>query len=251
MIYYFTSTGNCEYTARRIADAVGETTCSINEIREITIAAGEMLGFVFPTYFWALPSYVEGIMRQVKITSSEPNPYTFFVATYGSTCGAAGKIMKRHMARVGVPLTAAFSVKMPDDWTPWFDLSDSEKVAAQNAAAEPLIDEIIAQVRERRAGDMLRDTKPEWMNFFSLKMYESYRKTKNFRLEAGCIGCGKCAAECPEHAIEIREGHPVWVKEKCTLCLHCLHTCPAFAIQYKGDGTKAHGQYHHKNFEKK
>ena len=25
---------------------------------------------------------------------------------------------------------------------------------------------------------------------------------------------------------------PVWVKERCAMCLRCLHRCPKFAIQY-------------------
>ena len=51
-----------------------------------------------------------------------------------------------------------------------------------------------------------------------------------------------CARHCPEHAIVCNEGYPVWIKEKCTLCLKCLHHCPQFAIQY-GKHTLKHGQF--------
>lgn len=61
-------------------------------------------------------------------------------------------------------------------------------------------------------------------------------------MEDSCIGCGKCARNCPVSAIAMENKKPVWVKEKCTLCLGCLHRCPVFAIQY-GKHTKAHGQY--------
>ena len=43
-------------------------------------------------------------------------------------------------------------------------------------------------------------------------------------------------------AIEVINNKPVWVKEKCTLCLGCIHRCPKFSIDYK-EKTKAHGQY--------
>ena len=47
-------------------------------------------------------------------------------------------------------------------------------------------------------------------------------------------------------AIEIRDKKPVWVKQKCTACLGCLHRCPKFAIQY-GKNTVKHGQYTNPN----
>ena len=32
--------------------------------------------------------------------------------------------------------------------------------------------------------------------------------------------------------IEMKNGKPVWVKDKCVLCLGCLHRCPAGAVNY-------------------
>lgn len=52
--------------------------------------------------------------------------------------------------------------------------------------------------------------------------------------------------KCPVNAIEIRDNKPVWMKDKCTMCLGCLHCCPKFAIQY-GKNTKKHGRYKNPN----
>lgn len=52
------------------------------------------------------------------------------------------------------------SVKMPDTWTPVFDLSDPQKVEGINRAAEAQIDAVIEAVRARRTGNMMRHRVP-------------------------------------------------------------------------------------------
>ena len=47
-----------------------------------------------------------------------------------------------------------------------------------------------------------------------------------------CIGCGKCSRICPAEAIEMKDEHPVWIKETCFMCFGCLRLCPTAAIRY-------------------
>ena len=42
-----------------------------------------------------------------------------------------------------------------------------------------------------------------------------------------CIRDGRYAFE--DEVIEMRYGKSVWVKDKCVMCLGCLHRCPKFA----------------------
>ncbi len=49
----------------------------------------------------------------------------------------------------GISASAKFGVKMPDTWTPIFDLSSKSKVQRINEAAERQIDRMIGAIRNR------------------------------------------------------------------------------------------------------
>lgn len=135
---------------------------------------------------------------------------------------------------------------MPDTWTPIFDLSDKQKVAKINAAAEIQIDECADMVRNRVAGNHVRREIP----MIASKVYyrlgaPAGQDTSKFTVDVDtCVGCGLCARQCPADAIQMHGGLPTWTKAQCAACLRCLHSCPAFAIQ-RGSKTRAHGQYLH------
>ncbi len=244
MILYFSSTGNCKFVAEQLASALDDRAASILDTTHVRLAPKEKLGFVFPTYFWRLPTVVNDYMKSVDITGEDASSYVYFVATYGTTCGQTGTFMKRLLQAKGLALSASYSVKMVDDWTVWFDLSDKEKVAKILAGEGPQLRKIVNQIKEGCMGNRMKGTLPMIAVIGSGIVYDQMRKTKHLHAENSCISCGLCARECPVGAIQIQDGKPVWVKDRCAMCLHCLHSCPAFAIQYD-NATGKHGQYEH------
>lgn len=146
MILYFSATGNCKYVATRLAQDGGQEMRSIVDcVRDGRYAfEGESVGIVSPTYFWGLPVVVREFLERASFQTG----YLYFVATYGTTPGAAGAMAERAMR--GRRIDAFDSVRMPDTWTPVFDLSTLEKVARFTRTTEKDIDGLLRRVRERQ-----------------------------------------------------------------------------------------------------
>ena len=181
-------------------------------------------------------------MKKVQF-SSDKKPYVFFVATCGYTPGRCDFFANRYMSKKGFPLDASFSVRMPDTWTPIFNASDSRKNSVKNAAAEKRISDICRFLQSKAHGNFMQFKMPLVLSvILYYAAYSLIRRTAFLHVSDSCTGCGLCASKCPDKAIAMKSGKPVWIKNKCEICLGCLHRCPAFAIQY-GFTTKKHGQY--------
>lgn len=244
MILYFSATGNCKYVATRLAQATGQEMYSIADcIRngQYDFSDGTV-GIISPAYDWGLPSIVKEFLEKASFRTD----YLYFAATYGTIPGAIGYMANKAIRERTID--AYYSVRMPDTWAPIFDLSTPEKVAKYTRHTESEIDRMIQGVRERRTNRHLRPRTPAIITkLIAEPLYnKKVRCTSNLHAENTCIGCGLCAKKCPVQAIAMRDGRPVWVKDRCVMCLGCLHRCPKFAIQY-GNRTKKHGQYTNPN----
>ena len=246
MIINFSGTGNCKYVSLKIAAALHDSVASIEDCGcDFELKKGECFGVVFLTYFWVVPAIMRKFLEHVNIKAEGDFYYSFAVVTYGTTPGCSGADAKKLLKARGVDLSAAFSIRMPDNWTPVFDLSNLEKLKNQCDNADKELAAVIEKIKAKKTGNRTKLKAPYFVRNMSDKMYDKARTTSNFYLEDTCIGCGLCAKKCAVKAIEMQNGKPVWTKEQCTLCLRCLHICPKFAIQYRDGKTKEHGQYHH------
>ena len=125
MICYFSATGNSKHVAELIADSLGDRAVSVEGLDpRIGLSDGEMFGIVTPVYCWELPLPTQEFLGSV--TFDRDPSYTFLIVTYGTVTGCCSEQAGMILRKKGVPLDASYSVRMPDTWTPMFDLSDRE-----------------------------------------------------------------------------------------------------------------------------
>lgn len=48
-----------------------------------------------------------------------------------------------------------------------------------------------------------------------------------------CVGCGKCAENCPANAISVNGGKAVIDRKGCIKCFCCQELCPIHAVDIK------------------
>ena len=91
MIFYFTGTGNSYAVAKEMSKACSEELISIGNSykkEEFTYELNndETLGFIFPTYWYGIPTIVEEFLKKLEIKNYK-NQYTYLIATYGIVGG--------------------------------------------------------------------------------------------------------------------------------------------------------------------
>lgn len=242
MIYYFSATGNSKHAAEVIAEKTGDVAVSIADIlkgRAEFEGASEKTGFVFPVYYWGLPEIISRFASMPEVKNSLGD-YVYCVITCGATTGNADKMLAKKLGR---NFDYSFSLKMPDNYVVLYDPSPKEKARKFIAHADKELELVCKDINnsaKKRAGSNHDAVK----SVFVSKLYNFCRTTNKFYADEKCISCGLCEKNCPDGAIEMRDGRPVWVKSKCQHCTACINCCPKEAIQF-GKGTQGRRRYNY------
>ncbi len=246
MIFYFSGTGNSLYVAKKLYENNGSQLVDIAEAMhekrfKYNVQEDEKVGFVFPVYFYGLPTVVSEFIDQLTI-KSESNPFIYTVITCAGSIGNADKMLGKLLRKRNLELNSSFSVIMPNNYNIMSNVPDREEqnIILQNAEKE--IEEIAKLLKKDKKGNFA------YHGYFSIftpivyPIYGIYRKTKNFYATEDCSNCRLCEEICPSKVIQIKNGKPRWIEEKCSHCSACINRCPTRAIQY-GNSTIKRSRY--------
>jgi NAD-dependent dihydropyrimidine dehydrogenase PreA subunit/flavodoxin len=257
MLFYFSGTGNSLYIAKELQGAIGSDLVDIasavqNGQYEHRPAEDEGVGFIFPVYFFGVPTIVRDFIDNLSLHQNGNN-HTFLVLTCGATTGNADGMFSKLMGRRDYRVDSVSSVIMPNNYVLFYEMESADEQARMLANADIEIAVIISRIRERQNGDFNRHSGalPGISTAMSYPMYTHGRRTAKFHVTDACIGCGQCERMCPSRTIKMVSGRPEWAHERCVRCLACINRCPQKAIQY-GKATEGRGRYSNPNvkFEK-
>lgn len=195
---------------------------------------GDRIGFVFPVYCYTLPDVVADFVRKINPTRFK---YVFCIVTCGGSIGGTGAFLAKELAKRGIVLDYVTPLLMPDNAIFYYDIKSKKETDARLTVAQKRLDEIKEDL-EREKKQAAHGLSSAWL----VPMYHALAGTKKFFVTEDCVHCGFCAKNCPDEAIRLEDGKPVWVKKRCTKCASCINRCPKGAIEY-GKGTRRRLRY--------
>jgi len=235
-IFYFSSTGNSLHVAKKIAETISND-CSLVPMREqAATSSDDVVGFVFPVYFWTLPKMVERFANQVKITNKDA--YVFAAVPHGGQIGGALARISHILRKKGITLHYGAKLRARSNYLPMYTVDDSEEARKQLNAELSQAAKAIAEKQVRRVPKSTL-----FLSSLGSKFYPPKDSDRFFTVSEACISCATCQKVCPASNIQLIEG-TVEFLHKCEHCIGCLHNCPKAAIDWKG---KTQGKERYRN----
>jgi len=248
MVVYYSGTGNSRYVAEALADMTGDELLAaapmIRSGGETALSSEKPWIFVGPVYGWQLAHIFTKWIAETKLCGAKE---AYFLLTCGGDMGNSGAYLEKLCKKKALIFCGAQEIVMPENYIAMFKAPGPKASAKIRKAAFPKIEEAARKIlagenfpsREVKMADRVKSS------LVNAAFYKFFVKSKDFYAKENCIGCGKCAENCPVNGIEMREGKPVWTG-KCTHCMACICGCEVSAVEYgKKSGRKVRYQCPH------
>ena len=251
--FYFTGTGNTRYIAERLLKKLSGTYRT--ELFDITsaddfgrqLAQADVILLAFPIYGSAPPipmrqfvhrngRYLNG--KEVLIAETQ-----YFFS--GDGAASIGRTVKKF----GGKIVGAEHFNMPNNLADCklFPIKNAEEQQKILARAENRMDAFAKRIIRGKAKKRGFSVFSHAVGYFCQRKYwwkGEAEKRKHLKIDsAKCVGCGKCAKNCPISNLQMENGKARTLGN-CALCYRCINLCPRRAItligsappekQYKG-----------------
>ncbi|MCG8570691.1 MAG: EFR1 family ferrodoxin [Spirochaetes bacterium] len=249
-VFYFSGTGNSFKVAQSLAKKLPEAAVySIPKILNKTIPTDfATIGVVYPVYMYRIPKIVVRFLK--TLAPQLKQSYNYLLATNGGEPGLSIKMGKKILKK---KLSAGFSLEMPNNYIPFWEDQEEEKINEILSGFEKSFQTIITQIQNKatclyQSPELFRNyIHPGILYKFGYNFIEQLGK--QFWVNENCNSCKICVRLCPVENISMKDNLPVW-KTQCEQCFACINWCPQKAIQY-GQKTETKGRYHHPDIQLK
>jgi ferredoxin len=242
IVFYFSGTGNSLKVAKSvIAELGGGEIVSMAKPQGYTLTKQyDTIGFVYPTYYWALPKIVITFIENIKITNNE-NAYFYAIATYGGNAsGAITRLNELLLKNHNIKLNSGHGIKMFSNYVLLYNMR--KKVDEITKESNERLVPILNSIKNKENNTIKKSNK-----FFIAINKENIKKVskaaKDYKVSKDCSGCGICKEVCPVKNIQMVNNKPQF-SNNCEQCVACIQYCPQKAINYK-DKTQKRRRYTH------